>query len=113
MTILYGIKNCDRVKKAQNSLKEQNITFTFHDFRKDGIEAEKISHWIEKTSLEEVINKRSTTWKNLTTAEQSACHTTKTAIAVLASHPTLIKRPILEINGQILIGDSLLSDAQK
>lgn len=104
MVVLYGIKNCDSVKKALKFLKEHHIPHQFHDFRADGLSKDLIVEWMKKSSLEELVNKRSTTWKNLNDSEKEMCLIEKDAPSQLLQHPTLIKRPVLEVGDQILIG---------
>lgn len=103
MTTLFGIKNCDTVKKAQKLLAEHAINFDYHDFRQDGIDALTIQSFIEQLGLDKVINKRSTTWKQLT-QEQKDSLSKETAIAICLEQPTLIKRPVLIHEGQYHIG---------
>lgn len=103
MTTLFGIKNCDTVKKAQKYLNDAKINFDFHDFRVDGIDPLTIQSFIEQLGLEKVINKRSTTWKQLS-EEQKKSLSKETAIALCLEQPTLIKRPVLIFDGQYHIG---------
>ncbi|RZO20461.1 MAG: ArsC family reductase [SAR92 clade bacterium] len=103
MTTLYGIKNCDTVKKARRWLVERNIDFKFHDVRTNGLELSQINRWIEKSDWETVLNRRGTTWRKLDPTIQNG--TTKDNVAVLLlANPTMIKRPILDHNGRINIG---------
>lgn len=99
MTTLFGIKNCDTVKKARRWLESQSIEYQFHDLRLDGINAEQISQWIEVLGVETLINKRSTTWKALSEAEKQSL-TADSAVGLIIDNPTLIKRPLLDINNQ-------------
>lgn len=95
MTTLYGIKNCDTVKKARKWLEENGQDFTFHDVRVDGLDISMIERWIAALGWEAVLNKRSTTWKQLDDSSKSDLNETKAA-ALLLANPTLIKRPVLE-----------------
>lgn len=95
MTTLYGIKNCDTVKKARHWLDNKGIAYNFHDFRSDGLERATVEQWLQKLGAEKLVNKRSTTWKQLSEQEQQAVLSTKTVELILA-HPTLIKRPLLD-----------------
>lgn len=101
--VLYGIKNCDTVKKARKWLDENNISYRFHDFRVDGLSANQLQDWLAKTDLTTVINKRSTTWKQLSKADQDALMDGQGQAIVLAN-PTLIKRPVLEHQGDVNFG---------
>lgn len=99
MTTLYGIKNCDTVKKARTWLDANAVPFNFHDFRQDGLSAAQVESWIAAIGMDTLINKRSTTWKELTPAEQASV-----TVALIVQHPTLIKRPLVEHQGQVFVG---------
>lgn len=103
MITLYGIKNCDTVKKARRWLEDNNIDYQFHDFRQDGLDKKQLSGWVEQLGWETVLNKRSTTWRNLSDKEKEI-QTNAQAVKLLAANPTLIKRPVLEKNKTLLIG---------
>lgn len=103
MTTIYGIKNCDSVKKARKWLEAQNINYTFHDFREQGLTEEMVKEWLQVASLDKLVNKRSTSWKQLD--EESKVHlTNETAPALCARFETLIKRPVLSHNEQLHLG---------
>lgn len=103
MIIVYGIKNCDSVKRALQWLKSQNINAKLHDYRENGITETFIHAAIAQFGWENVINKRSATWRNLDEATQKTLGKTA-APEILLSHPTLLKRPII-LQGEIaLIG---------
>lgn len=95
MVTLFGIKNCDTVKKARRWLDEHGVDYRFHDFRADGIEEAAVSAWLDELGWETLINKRSTTWKELDAAERDAMDDSRALQAILAQ-PTLIKRPLLD-----------------
>ncbi|MDA3807618.1 MAG: arsenate reductase [Thiomicrorhabdus sp.] len=101
--ILYGIPNCDTVRKARKFLDANSIQYTFHDFRKDGLPVQTIQHWLESQSIEVLVNKRSTGWKQITD-EQKAQLMSGENLSILSELPTLIKRPILEMDTQLLVG---------
>lgn len=103
MITIYGIKNCDTVKKARKWLDENGYDYYFHDFRQDGIETSIISKWVEHLGWEKVVNKRSTTWRNLSDKEK-AISNNKQAVKILSVNPTLIKRPVVETKSGLLIG---------
>lgn len=105
MIKLYGIPNCNTVKKAQDWLKTHGVTYEFHDFKKKGITAEKLTEWCSVFGWEKVINKAGLTFKKLTKEEQAAINSETTAIAYLMNNTSAIKRPVLEANEKaILLG---------
>lgn len=108
MTTLFGIKNCDTVKKARRWLDDQGIKHRFHDFRIDGLEISKIQEWLSEISQDKLINKRSTTWKSLSDSEKqqlgSSVANNEKALELIIKNPTLIKRPVLETSGQVHVG---------
>lgn len=102
---VYGIPNCNTVKKAQDWLKSNHLDFEFHNFKKEGITAEKLSEWFNAFGWEKVINKQGLTFKKLSKEEQLAINTPDKVIAYLIQNTSAIKRPIVEENGvAILIG---------
>lgn len=103
MTIIYGIKNCDTVKKARQWLDSHNVDYSFHDFRKDGLEKSKVAQWLEKVGPDTLINKRGTTWKQLPEPEKTRL-TDDRNIDVICDNPTLIKRPVIESGREIIVG---------
>ncbi|MFD2166904.1 ArsC family reductase [Thalassotalea euphylliae] len=103
MTIIYGIPNCDTVKKARKWLDAENIDYTFHDFRKDGLTEAQLDGFIAQTSWETLLNKRSTSFRNLPDNIKNNL-TESTAKAAMLSEPTLIKRPVLVSGESTLVG---------
>ena len=101
--ILYGISNCDTIKKAKNWLELNNIDYKFHDFRKQGLEPEIIQSWLTQMPWDKLLNKRSTTWRNLELEVQQSVNA-ENIIQLLVENPTLIKRPVLNVNGIINVG---------
>jgi len=107
MTTLYGIKNCDTVKKARKWLDAQNIEYTFHDFRVDGTDIQMLEGWLNTISPSVLINKRSTTWKQLSDTDKAYFGNDplpNQALEILLQSPTLIKRPVLEHGEQLTVG---------
>lgn len=102
-TILYGIKNCDTVKKTCDWLENAGIKFQFHDFRQSGLSKTKLNAWLDILGTDRLINRRSTTWKQLNDSERADIDAGKGSLTILAN-PTLIKRPVLEHAGQIYNG---------
>jgi arsenate reductase len=105
MTTLFGIKNCDTVKKARRWLEAENIAYNFHDFRSDGLNAEQVDQWIKHLGVDTLINKRSTTWKTLSDTEKETVMNGHASPLIL-EHPTLIKRPLLVTKSQFHVGFS-------
>ncbi len=103
-TIIYGIKNCDTVKKALNYLNSKKVDFEFHDYKKLGIEASKIKGWAKTTPFEKLINKNGPTYRKLSDADKIKLEKLTTAIPVMQENTSVIKRPILEFNGQLVVG---------
>jgi len=101
--ILYGIKNCDTVKKARRFLDDKSMTYTFHDMRVDGLDKATIGAWLETVSWEVLLNKRSTTWRNIA-QEQKDSISQDSAIELMLESPTLIKRPVLVTDNKVLVG---------
>jgi Spx/MgsR family transcriptional regulator len=103
MLQLYGIKNCDSVKKARAWLAEQGISYHFHDYNNDGITLELLNQFVVALGWEVLLNKRSTTWRQLSDAQKTALNA-NTALQLLLDYPTLIKRPILKTGADFIIG---------
>jgi arsenate reductase len=105
MLTLYGIKNCDTVKKARNWLDQHGIAYRFHDFRTDGLTAELLQHFAEHLNWNKLLNRSSTSWRQLS-AEQQSDLTQEKALQLMLATPTLIKRPILDTGDQLILGFS-------
>ncbi len=105
MITLYGIKNCDTIKKARRWLDNHAIDYKFHDFREDGLDAAAVKGWLAELGWEVIVNKRSTTWKQLDKTVQTNMDE-KTAQAAILEHPTLIKRPLLDTGKERFVGFS-------
>jgi arsenate reductase len=103
MYTLYGIKNCDTVKKARNWLDQNNIAYRFHDFRTDGLAPELLEHFANHLGWNKLLNRSSTSWRQLS-AEQQSNLTQEKAIQLMLTTPTLIKRPILAFGDELIIG---------
>jgi arsenate reductase len=103
MITLYGIKNCDTVRKGRRWLADHDIEYRFHDFRADGISEKMLGSWVEDLGWEALLNRRSTSWRHLPTAQRDGLDRA-TAIKLMLEHPTLIKRPVLEIDNRHYLG---------
>lgn len=105
MTIhLYGIPNCDTVKKARVWLEAQGKDYSFHDYKKEGADAERIAGWIAAAGLDVVVNRKGTTFRALSDGDKARAADAATAPALLAVNPSVIKRPIVEHRGGLLVG---------
>lgn len=100
---LYGISNCDTVKKARRWLDQRQLEFVFHDFRKDGLEPAQINAWLSRTDWETLLNKRGRTWRELSEPEKQVDNAAQ-AVKLYCQYPTLIKRPVLVSGKNIEIG---------
>ena len=103
--ILYGISNCDTVRKARKWLNTNEIGHMFHDFRKDGINQLPLDQWLKQQGDEKLINRRGTTWRALDDSEKEI-KSVEDATQLMREHPALIKRPVLDIDGTIHLGFS-------
>jgi arsenate reductase (glutaredoxin) len=104
MIHLYGIPNCDTVKKARVWLEAQGHAATFHDYKKEGADPAKIAAWIAAAGLDVVVNRKGTTYRALSDADKALAASADTAPALLAANPSVIKRPIVEHAGGMLVG---------
>jgi Spx/MgsR family transcriptional regulator len=105
MTIhLYGIPNCDTVKKARVWLDAEGQSYTFHDYKKEGADPERIASWIAAEGLDLVVNRKGTTFRALSDADKALAADAATAPALLAANPSVIKRPIAEHAKGLLVG---------
>ena len=102
--IIYGIPNCDTTKKAMAWLQKNNIDFSFHDYKLQGISKEKLEDWCTKLGWEVIFNKRSTTWRELPETEQLKVINQQAAIKVMLANNSIIKRPVIEQNGKLIVG---------
>jgi len=100
---LYGIPNCDTVKKARNWLEANGIGYAFHDYKKAGADAGKLNAWVEAAGWEKVLNRAGTTFRKLSEEDKADLDAAK-AVRVMAANPSCIKRPIVEYPGGLLVG---------
>ena len=111
-TVIYGIPNCDSVKKARSWFESQDLGYTFIDFRKTAPSHLQVGNWIAAVGEKALLNKRSTTWKNLSDDDRLEAEKGN-ALALLVAHPTLIKRPVLEHEGATTVGFNATDYATK
>lgn len=103
MLTIFGIKNCDTMKKAFAWLDESGLAYTFHDYKKQGIDAKTLQRWEQQVGWEALLNRRGTTWRKLPASEQATiCQST--ALSLMEAQPSLIKRPVVEYEGGLMIG---------
>ncbi|MGF2736060.1 ArsC family reductase [Marinobacter sp. DUT-1] len=100
---LYGIKNCDTVKKARKWLDDQGISYDFHDFKKDGLSSEKLSEWEQAIGWEPLLNRRGTTWRKLPDEVRDTI-SAQSAHDIMLENPSIIKRPVVEHDGDVFVG---------
>ncbi|MCE0801878.1 ArsC family reductase [Buttiauxella sp. S04-F03] len=103
MIILYGIKNCDTIKKARRWLETQGVEYQFHDYRVDGLNAELLNSFIAALGWEALLNTRGTTWRKLDEAHRASITDAQTAAALMLEMPAIIKRPLLYAPGQPML----------
>ena len=99
---LYGIPNCNTVKKARDWLDQHDIAYTFHDFKKQGASVDLLKDWLTQMPWEKLVNRAGMTWRNLTDAEKSAVVDAASAATLMQAKTSVIKRPILVKDGKIL-----------
>ncbi len=104
MTItMYGIRNCDTVKKARAWLNANGTPFAFHDYKTAGVDAERLSGWVERLGWEKLLNRNGTTFRKLPEAERGDLDADK-ATALMIAHPSAIRRPVVEAGDVLLVG---------
>ena len=103
MIDVYGIPNCDTVKKARAWLDARGIEYAFHDYKKDGADPAKLERWVAEKGWETVLNRRGTTFRQLPDADKADIDAAK-AVRLMAAHPSTIKRPVVEYPGGLLVG---------
>jgi arsenate reductase len=100
--VVYGIPNCDTVRKARAWLAARGVAFAFRDLRRDGVDATLLSGWLADTSVAALLNRRGATWRALDDAQRAIADETAGALALMAAHPALVKRPVLERDGRVV-----------
>ncbi|MFZ3140256.1 ArsC family reductase [Polaromonas sp.] len=105
MILLYGIPNCDTVKKARAWLSEHGLAYTFHDFKKQGVPPEQLALWTQAAGWEKLLNRKGTTWRKLDAAAQAAVVDAASAQSLMLAHASVIKRPVVDWgNNGITVG---------
>jgi arsenate reductase (glutaredoxin) len=103
MTTIYGIKNCDTMKKAFTWLDGHKVTYSFHDYKQEGIDRARLEKWIEARGWEVLLNRAGTTFKRLPDHDKERLNEKK-AIALMLAQPSMIKRPVAEKGAKLLVG---------
>jgi arsenate reductase (glutaredoxin) len=104
---LYGIPNCDTVKKARAWLAERDVNVTFHDFKKQGVPDDRLGRWMKAAGWEKLLNRQGTTWRKLPDADKDGVTGEATARALMLAQPSVIKRPVVEwADGEVTVGFS-------
>ncbi|WP_048440536.1 ArsC family reductase [Caenimonas sp. SL110] len=104
--VLHGIPNCDTVKKARAWLTERGIDYTFHDFKKLGVPADRLDDWIAQVGWEKLVNRQGNTWRKLDAQVQASVKDAESAKAVMNQYPSVIKRPVVDWGDQTTVGFS-------
>jgi arsenate reductase len=102
-TTLYGIRNCDTLKKAWTWLDDHGIAYVFHDYKREGIACERLQEWLRQVGWETLLNRAGTTFRKLPEGDRQNLDAAK-AIELMLSQPSMIKRPVLEAGGRLLVG---------
>jgi len=103
--IVYGIANCDTVKKARAWLSEHGVSYTYHDFKKQGVPADQLARWLAAVGWEKLVNRKGTTWRKLDDATRLAVVDAASATALMLANPSVIKRPVVEWhNASVSVG---------
>ena len=101
---VYGIKNCDTVKKALKWLDAAGISYSFHDFKKEAPTADLVNGWVKALAVDLVLNKRGTTWRKLDDGDKAKAVTLDGAVALLVANSSMIKRPVIVADGHMSVG---------
>lgn len=102
MLIVYGIHNCDTVKRTRHALDAAGVAYRYHDLRKDGISAADVEHWLRALGVDSLINRQGSTWRKLDDAVRERLY--QGHIDTVLEHPSVIKRPVLVHNGECRVG---------
>ena len=102
-TIIYGIKNCDTMKKARAWLDANGVAYAFHDYKTAGVEKDRLKQWSDKVGWETLLNRAGTTFKKLSESDKEGLGEKK-ALALMLAQPSMIKRPVLDLGDRLLVG---------
>ncbi len=104
MIVVHGIPNCDTVKKARAWLQARGVEHRFHDFKKDGVPADRLADWLARLDWALLVNRQGTTWRKLGPVDQAAVRDAATAAALMRREPSVIKRPVVDWGEQTTVG---------
>ncbi len=102
--VLYGIPNCDTVKKSRAWLDTHNLVYEFHDFKKQGVPAAALARWVQVLGWEALLNKQGTTWRKLAPTQQAEVINAETAMRCMMANSSVTKRPVVELGSAITVG---------
>ena len=102
--ILYGIPNCETVKKARAWLAERGVEYEFHDYKKQGVDPARLDTWFRKVGWESLLNRSGTTWRKLDEARKASITSPAAAKTLMREQPSVIKRPVVEVGAKLLVG---------
>lgn len=111
MIVVHGLKTCDTCRKALKWLAGHDLPHRFHDLRADGLDQTMLKRWADRVGWETLVNRRGTTWRQLPAAETAAVDCV-TAIALMQTHPALVKRPVFEVDGTVIVGFDAAQQAE-
>ena len=103
MVTMYGIKNCDTIKKARTWLEAHGVAYDFHDYKTAGIDADRLRGWAKQVGWEVLLNRAGTTFRKLPDADKAGIDTDK-AVALMQAQPSMIKRPVIEAGDELIVG---------
>ena len=103
MITMYGIPNCNTIKKAKDALTAKGIEFAFHNYKKDGIDEKTLETWCSQVGWKTLLNQRGTTWRKLSADDKDGINQDK-AIQLMVVYPSMIKRPVLDTADKIIVG---------
>jgi arsenate reductase len=101
--VIYGIKNCDTMKKARAWLDSHGVAYSFHDYKAAGISKDKLKRWADELGWETLLNRAGTTFRKLPDADKEGLNERK-ALGLMLAQPSMVKRPVLEVGGKLLVG---------
>lgn len=104
--VLYGIENCDQVRRARAWLKAEGVTYHFHDFRRDGLDAVLLADWLSHVPWDALLNRRGMTWRKLDEQTRQRIVDQSSAVELMIASPAVIKRPVLQTREHLLVGFS-------